>query len=226
MTFSIAGRCARTGMFGIAITTSSIAVGARCPWVRAKVGAVSTQNVTDPRLGPNGLDLLENGMPAPAALDKLIADAPHKEYRQVIMIDAAGRTAHWTGAKALGTRGVAVGRDCVSGGNLLRHPDVPRALVENFERNAAAALPDRLLGALEAGLQSGGEAGPVHSANLIVVHEQSWPLVDLRVDWADDNPIAAVRKLWEAYRSEMQDYVTRALDPGNAPKYGVPGDPK
>jgi uncharacterized Ntn-hydrolase superfamily protein len=226
MTFSIAGRCARTGMLGIAITTSSIAVGARCPWVRAKVGAVSTQNVTDPRLGPQGLDLLEQGMAAPDAMRKLIADAPHKEYRQVIMVDAAGRTAHWTGEKALGTRGVAEGKDCISGGNLLQHADVPRALVESFERNSGAALPDRLIAALEAGLQSGGEAGPVHSANLIVVHEQLWPLVDLRVDWADDNPIAAIRKLWEAYRSEMQDYVTRALDPGNAPKYGVPGDPK
>jgi len=226
MTFSIAGRCARTGMFGVAITTSSIAVGARCPWVRAKVGAVSTQNVTDPRLGPQGLDLLQAGMAAPEAMAKLIADAPHKEYRQVIMVDAAGRTAHWTGEKALGTRGVAAGKDCVSGGNLLKHPDVPRALIESFERNSEASLPERLIAALEAGLQSGGEAGPVHSANVIVVHEQNWPLVDLRVDWADDNPVAVLRKLWEDYRPQMQDYVTRALQPTNAPKYGVPGDPK
>lgn len=226
MTFSIAGRCARTGMFGIAITTSSIAVGARCPWVRAKVGAVSTQNVTDPRLGPKGLDLLQSGLSAPDAMQQLIADAPHKEFRQVIMVDAAGRTAHWTGEKALGTRGVATGKDCVSGGNLLSHADVPRALVESFERNSEASLPDRLAGALEAGLQAGGEAGPVHSANLIVVHEQPWPLVDLRVDWADDNPIAVLRKLWEDYRSQMQDYVTRAINPGDAPKYGVPGDPR
>jgi uncharacterized Ntn-hydrolase superfamily protein len=226
MTFSIAGRCARTGMLGIAITTSSIAVGARCPWLRAKVGAVSTQNVTDPRLGPKGLDLLEQGLSAPQAMERLIADASDKEYRQVIMVDAAGRTAHWTGEKALGTRGVAEGQDCVSGGNLLNHPGVPRALVESFERNSESALPDRLIAALEAGLESGGEAGPVHSANVIVVHEQFWPLVDLRVDWADDNPIGVLRKLWADYRPQMQDYVTRALSPANAPKYGVPGDPK
>jgi len=213
-------------MLGVAITTSSIAVGARCPWVRAKVGAVSTQNVTDPRLGPKGLDLLEQGMAAPEAMERLIADAAHKEFRQVIMVDAAGRTAHWTGEKALGNRGLAVGKDCVSGGNLLSHSEVPRALVEAFERNSEAVLPERLIGALEAGLKAGGEAGPVHSANVIVVHEQPWPLVDLRVDWADDNPIGVLRKLWEDYRPQMQDYVTRALNPGNAPKYGVPGDPK
>jgi uncharacterized Ntn-hydrolase superfamily protein len=226
MTFSIAGRCSRTGMLGIAISTSSIAVGARCPWVRAGVGAVSTQNVTDPRLGPQGLDLLEAGTPAPEAMEKLMADAPYKEFRQVIMVDAAGRTAHWTGAQTLGTGGIAVGKDCVSGGNLLKHADVPRALVESFQRNSESALPDRLVAALEAGLQAGGEAGPVHSANMIVVHQQFWPLVDLRVDWVDDNPIGALRKMWEDYRPQMNDYITRALAPGDAPKYGVPGDPK
>jgi len=225
MTFSIAGRCSRTGMFGVAITTSSIAVAARCPWVRAGVGAVSTQNVTDPRLGPKGLDLLEQGLSAPEAMAKLIADAPNKDFRQVIMVDRAGRTAHWTGANALGTRGVAEGRDCVSGGNLLKHAGVPQAIVAGFEQNSEAALPDRLIAALEAGLASGGEMGPVHSAGVIVVHEQMWPLVDLRVDWADENPVAGVRKLWEAYRPQMQDYVTRALNPSAAPSYGVPGDP-
>jgi uncharacterized Ntn-hydrolase superfamily protein len=225
MTFSIAGRCSRTGMLGVAITTSSIAVSARCPWVRTGVGAVSTQNVTDPRLGPKGLDLLAQGLSAPDAMAKLIADAPNKDFRQVIMVDKAGRTAHWTGANALGTRGVAEGRDCVSGGNLLKHPDVPKAIVHGFEQNSDASLPDRLIAALEAGLASGGEAGPVHSAGVIVVHEQMWPLVDLRVDWADDNPIAGLRKLWEAYRPQMQDYVTRAINPTAAPSYGVPGDP-
>jgi len=225
MTFSIAGRCSRTGMLGIAISTSSIAVSARCPWVRAGVGAVSTQNVTDPRLGPKGLDLMADGLSAPDALAQLLAHAPNKEYRQVLMIDKAGRTAYWTGEKALGTRGVAAGKDCVSGGNLLSHSGVPQTLVDSFEKNSEASLPDRLIGALEAGLAAGGEAGPVHSAGVIVVHEQIWPLVDLRVDWADSDPIGELRRLWEAYRPQMNDYVTRALNPGAAPSYGVPGDP-
>jgi uncharacterized Ntn-hydrolase superfamily protein len=226
MTFSIAGRCARTGMLGVAISTSSIAVSARCPWVRAKVGVVSTQNVTDPRLGPKGLDLLQEGLAAPEAMGKLLAHAPHKEFRQVTMIDANGRTAHFTGAKALGTHAAAEGRDCVSAGNLLQNTGVPRAIVRSFEANTEMTLPERLLQALEDGVVAGGEQGPVHSAGLLVMHEQVWPLVDLRVDWDDDNPIMALRKLWEAYRPQMQDYVTRALNPDNAPKFGVPGDPK
>jgi len=67
MTFSIVGRCARSGQLGIAISSSSIAVGARCPWVRTGVGAVATQNVTLPALGPRVLDLLESGKIDPAA---------------------------------------------------------------------------------------------------------------------------------------------------------------
>jgi uncharacterized Ntn-hydrolase superfamily protein len=225
MTFSIAGRCAKTGMLGIAISTSSIAVASRCPWARAGVGAVSTQNVTDPRLGIQGLDLLEEGMPAPAALEEMMKSAPHSEHRQVIMIDAAGRTAHWTGGKALGTHGTAQGKNCVSAGNLLKYAKVPHALVRSFEADPDRPLAERLIDALKAGLEEGGEAGPVHSAGVLVMHEQIWPLVDLRVDWADENPIAGLRRLWNDYRLQMQDYVTRALDPDAAPKYGVPGDP-
>jgi len=225
MTFSIAGRCSRTGMFGIAISTSSIAVAARCPWARAGVGAVSTQNVTDPRLGPKGLDLLEQGLSAPDAMKQLMAHAPHKEYRQVTMIDAQGRTALWSGANVLGTHGVAEGKDCVAAGNLLQNAGVPRAMVKAFESETEITLPERLLIALEEAVVAGGEQGPVHSAALLVVEKQPWALVDLRVDWADENPIGGVRKLWDAYRPQMQDYVTRALNPSAAPSYGVPGDP-
>jgi uncharacterized Ntn-hydrolase superfamily protein len=226
MTFSIAGRCARTGMLGIAISTSSIAVAARCPFVRAGIGAVSTQNVTDPRLGPKGLDLMAAGKAAPEALKALLAHAPHKEFRQIIMIDRHGHTAHWTGGKALGTHGTAEGKDCVAGGNLLHNAGVPKAMARSFEANPALALPERLLIALEEAVVAGGEMGPVHSAALLVMHEQNWPLVDLRIDWADENPIGALRGLWEAYQPQMHDYVTRALDPGAAPRYGVPGDPE
>lgn len=225
MTFSITGRCARTGMVGIAITTSSIAVGARCPWVRAGVGAVATQNVTDPALGPKALDLMASGLPAPAALDRLMEDAPYPEYRQVALIDAAGRTAHWTGAKTLGTNAVTAGTDCVAAGNLLGNSNVPRAMVNTFVAESRLHLAERLLRCLEEGIVAGGEVGPVRSAALLVADDQPWPVVNLRVDWSDESPVQELRRLWEAYEPQMKDYVARALNPTAAPSYGVPGDP-
>ncbi len=82
----------------------------------------------------------------------------------------------------------------------------------------------RVLGALIAGVEAGGEAGPLHSAGLLLGGEPSWPLAELRIDW-DDDPIAKMRTGWEVYAPQIDDYVTRALDPDAAPSYGVPGDP-
>ena len=225
MTFSIAGRCARTGMLGVAIASSSVAVAARCPWVRAGVGAVTTQNITDPRLGARGLDLLAAGLGAADAMRRLVAAAPHVEYRQVAMIDARGGTAQHSGSGVLGTHAAAAGADCVAAGNILNNAGVPAAMVRTFVADAGVHLAERLLRALEEGLVAGGEAGPVKSAGLLVAHEQEWPLVNLRVDWDDDNPLLGLRRLWERFEPEMQAYVTRALDPAAAPAFGVPGDP-
>lgn len=224
MTFSIVGRCAETGQLGIAISSSSIAVGARCPWVRAGTGAVATQNVTLPSLGPQVLDLLANGADHPAhALETALATDRWRDYRQVTVVDAQGRTAFATGVHALGLHHASAGEQCVAAGNMLAGPDVIAAMIPAFE-TTRGALADRLLAAMQAALDAGGEAGPVHSAALKIVDTQVWPLVDLRVDWADDAPIAALAALWDAYRPQMRDYVTRALDPTAAPSYGVPGD--
>jgi uncharacterized Ntn-hydrolase superfamily protein len=94
-------------MFGIAVSSSSPCVAARCAHARAGVGAVATQNVTDPRLGPKGLDLMASGLSAEEALEALKRDAPHLEYRQVALVDAQGRTASFSGAHTLGTHRVA-----------------------------------------------------------------------------------------------------------------------
>lgn len=225
MTFSLAGRCAETGMLGVAITTSSICVASRCPWARAGAGAVSTQNVTDPTIGPRVLDLLAAGKTAAEALQAVLAASQYAEYRQVTVIDRQGRTAHHSGAKTLGTNAVAEGKDCVAAGNLLANADVPKAMTRIFEAHPDLHLAERLLRGLEAGIVAGGEKGPVRSAGLLVVDRQIWPLVDLRVDWSEEDPIAGLRDLWDRYRPQMGDYVTRALDPRSAPAYGVPGDP-
>ena len=224
MTFSIVGRCARSGMVGIAISTSSIAVTGRCAWVRPKVGTVASQNVTDPVLALQILDLMEEGVPPDRALSQAIAGTAHAAYRQVSAIDPKGRAAHHTGTKALGLAASKIGRDCVAAGNLLANEDVPAEMLKTFEFHGELHLGERLLRALEEGLIAGGEGGPVHSAGLIVGADQPWPIVNLRVDWADENPVMQLRSLWEAYEPQIGDFVTRALDPDRAPKFGVPGD--
>lgn len=225
MTFSIAGRCARSGAFGVAITTSSIAVGARCPHARAGVGAVATQNVTDPNLGPMLLDLMAQGLSARDSIDRIIRDRPHIEYRQLTAVDRNGLSASWSGRNILGVHAVSEQRDCVAAGNLLKSASLATVMTDAFAANADQHLAERLLRSLEGGLASGGEEGPVHSAALIVYHEQAFPLVNLRVDWDDENPIKVLRRLWEDYKSQMGAYLQRAIDPTKAPSYGVPGDP-
>lgn len=225
MTFSLVARCARTGMFGMAVSSSSPAVAARCAHARARVGAVATQNITDPTLGPKGLDILATGARAAEAMAQLKALAAHVEYRQLMLIDADGATAVHSGRFTLGVHGHAQGRDVASAGNLLSHAGVPAAVVAAFETLPDHDLGDRLVAAMQAGLAAGGEAGPVRSAGLIMVDTVGWPVADLRVDWTEGDPVAELAALWALWKPQMRDYVTRALDPSTAPAYGVPGDP-
>jgi len=210
MTFSIVGHCERTGMFGVAITTSSICVGARCPHARAGVGAVA--------------NVLASGAGAKQALETVLQGRDHLDYRQLTVVDQHGETASFTGSNILGTNAESNGAHCYAAGNLLSTIEVPLAMTQGFEKNADCHLAERLLKALEAGLAAGGEEGDVHSAALVVVDTMPFPLVDLRVDWDDENPVLKLRKLWQDYQPQMIDYLTRAIDPSDAPSYGVPGD--
>ncbi|WP_373356780.1 DUF1028 domain-containing protein [Pseudoroseicyclus sp. CXY001] len=222
MTFSIVGRCAETGQLGMAIASSSPAVAARCAFARAGVGAVATQNVTNPALGPAVLARLAKGMEAEAALAAVMGEEHFPEFRQVLAVDSSGRTAVHSGPRALGTWSSAIGEDCAAGGNLLADAGVPAAMVAGF--SAPGALGDRLIAAMVAGLRAGGEAGPIHSAGMLLVHEEAWPYAELRCDWTEGDPVAEIARAWEVYAPQAADYVTRALDPTAAPSYGVPGD--
>ena len=223
MTLSIAGRCARTGQLGVAISSSSPAVAARCAWARAGVGAVCTQNITDPRLGPALLDRMAEGAAALEAMQAVTAQEPLIAYRQLNAIDSQGRTATWSGDGTLGTYATAEAPDAVAAGNLLADGEVPRAMIRAFAAGADDELGDRLMAALAAGLQAGGEEGPVHSAGLLIVSDVPWPLTDLRVDWSTD-PVGDLTALWRLWRPQAEAYRVRALDPASAPSYGVPGD--
>ncbi|MGI9420982.1 MAG: DUF1028 domain-containing protein [Geminicoccaceae bacterium] len=225
MTFSIVGRCSQTGMLGMAVSSSSPAVAARCAHARAGVGVVSTQNVTDPGLGPRGLDLMASGRPAGAAIDEIVETAEHIEHRQLVAIDGAGgRTATFSGARTLGLHATAEGTNAAAAGNLLKSAQVPAAMVEAFARDPDSHLGDRLLAAMRAALDAGGEEGPVHSIGMLIVDRVPWPVVDLRIDWTEDDPIGGLQGIWQVYKPQIDAYVMRALDPDAAPSYGVPGD--
>lgn len=223
MTFSLVARCTETGMFGVAISSSSPAVAARCSYAWAGVGAVASQNVTDPTLGPMALDLMERGLSAPEAVAVVQTRGRFIEYRQVLAVDRNGRTAIHSGPNALGIWAEARAENVAAGGNLLADRGVPQAIVEGFLASGGH-LGDRLIAAMRAGLAAGGEAGPVHSAGLKIVDKVSWPVADLRCDWTDACPVEAVAAAWGIYKPQLDAYVQRALDPRAAPSYGVPGD--
>ncbi len=222
MTFSLAGRCARTGMLGAVVTTSSIAVGARCQFARAGVGAALTQHRTDPRLGPLALDLLARGYDAEAAMAAVVALAPQPEWRQLALIDARGGTAVYTGARVdAGKACEAHGTDCVAIANIVRSVAVAAEMTRAFAADPSAPLADRLMDALAAGDAAGGEFRPLVSAALIVAHVEAFAFVDLRVD-DHPQPIAELRRLWLAYGPEAGAYVGRANDPASASYPALP----
>jgi uncharacterized Ntn-hydrolase superfamily protein len=224
VTFTLLGADPEAGEVGLVVTSSSPAVAARCAYVRSGVGAAATQNVTDPRLGPALLEALASGHDPVSAIDAVRAAAGHAEHRQLAVLDVAGAGAAWSGARTLGTHGERVGAGRVAAGNLLASERVLDALLEGFDAAPSdGILAERLLAGLRAGRAAGGEAGPLHSAGLLIAAGVPWPVVDLRVDHSDE-PVDDLSRLWTLYAPQRHDYVTRALDPDSAPAYGVPGE--
>ncbi|HEY0891218.1 MAG TPA: DUF1028 domain-containing protein [Nocardioides sp.] len=221
MTFSILATDGN-GAVGIAVTSSSPAVAARCAHLRPGVGGASSQNITDPRLGAELLDALESGLGPEAALAKVTDGRALIEHRQLTVLSPDGRGAAFSGERSLGVHHHVVAPNLVAAGNLLADKAVVDAVAEGFT-SAGGELEERLLAALDAGLAAGGEAGPIRSAGLAVVRDVAWRVTDLRVDWSDA-PLRRLRELLDVWLPQRDDYVTRALDPTAAPSYGVPGD--
>jgi uncharacterized Ntn-hydrolase superfamily protein len=195
-------------------------VGARCAFAKAGVGAVLTQHRTDNRLGPRGLALLEGGKTAPQVIDALVAGNPTIGWRQLAVVDRDGGTGFHHGDRITSIHAAAMGDGCCAIGNIIRNHDIPKKMVGAFEESAAAHLAERLLLALEAGFAAGGELKQIKSAALLVVHEQSFPLVDLRVEY-DRAPLAELRFLWETYQPQMEDFVIKVIDPDSFPYPGT-----
>ena len=222
MTFSIIARCNKTGQFGGAVCSSSPAVAARCIQAKAGVGVATSQNITDPYLANILLDMTKYDLAPEDSIAELVKNTDFIEYRQLSVINSDEQPAAFSGKYTLGVHSQCIGEHAVGAGNLLENEDVPKAMVNAFAESAGS-LAERLMVALKAGLAQGGEAGPVHSAGLLVVDKLEWPVINLRVDWSD-TPIEDLYQLWKVYEPQVEDYIVRALNPTDSPSYGVPGN--
>ena len=211
-TFSLIGRCERTGMFGIAIATSEMAVGSRCIHVAPGVGAIVTQASTNPRLGHLGLNLLRAGHSAPRVLEEIAASDEFVERRQLGCLDVGGLAAARTGSGNKPWAGHRVDRNVVVAANAVVGKEVADAMVGAFQRGADLALWERLLNALEAGKTAGGQPGGEVSSGLFVVDREPFATVDLRVDLHPE-PVAELRRLADAYFPLVPYYNLRPRDP-------------
>ncbi|MGJ7441796.1 DUF1028 domain-containing protein [Aquipuribacter sp. MA13-6] len=201
MTYSIIARDPETGQMGVATQSQAFAVGSSVSWAAPGAGVVATQSMGEPMYGDLGLDALRAGLTADEALTALRSVDPHPERRQVGMVDAAGRFAVYTGEACVAAAGHLVGDCSVSLANIVRGPQVWEAMVESFEASTGW-LPRRLLGALRAAEDAGGDERGQRSAAVVVVRSQRsgrpWQdqVVDLRVDDAPD-AVSALSRLVE-----------------------------
>jgi len=215
MSFSLIGRCPRSGQIGGVAVSSNIAIGARAIHCAAGIGAVITQHRTDPRLGPRGLELLRAGRSAQETIDALTAGTPEVRWRQLAALDAGGGAAFFSGGRTRPEMSEVAAQDAGAVGSNLVNARATPAMLLAFQADPTAPLAERLVCAAEAGLATGGERAPAASAHLLVVERHSFSLIDLRVDW-HAAPVGELRALWTRYAPLVHKFVTRAIDPDNA----------
>lgn len=206
-TFSIVGRCRRTGEVGAAVATAVPAVGAICLYLMPGVGAVSTQSWTNPYLATSILEKLAAGISAAAALEDVLKTDPAAAFRQVgaIGLDAASPAA-WTGENCTTWCGQHVGEDFAAQGNMLTGPEVIDAMAMAFETSVESSLDERLLLALEAAQAAGGDKRGRQSAALKVMDGEVYARVDLRVDEHND-PIRELRRISDVARAQLAPFI-------------------
>jgi uncharacterized Ntn-hydrolase superfamily protein len=218
MTFSIVARDAATGQLGVAVATCALAVGRAAPWARAGVGAVTTQALSQRGYGPRLLAALAAGEPAAPALDRLLADDPDADQRQVAVVGPDGEPAAWTGVGCLSACGHRTGGDVSVQGNMLASRSVVPSVAEGYAE-ATGDLAARMVAGLRAGDAAGGDLRGRQSAALLVVsatRDDAAPwegvLVDLRVDDAAE-PVGALGRLLRLQRAyETGDYELLAAE--------------
>jgi uncharacterized Ntn-hydrolase superfamily protein len=213
MTFQIAAHCERTGRFGVAISTRPIGVGARCPFFAPGFGVVVSMAFTDPRLGPLGTNLLRLGYSAQKVLDDLVASDPYIEHRQLCVIDRDGHAVARSGSKNNPWSGAYTEKNVVAMGNNLTSEKTAKVMFDLWQKNGELPLEERLMAALEAGRDAGGQNGGQQSAALVVYGNEVNAYVDLRVDYHSE-PIGELRRVYEGFKPLIPYYYVR---PGSDP---------
>lgn len=199
MTWSIVAHEPATGAFAVTVATRSFAVGANCPYVRAGVGAVSTQSLTNRYLGPAVLDLMAGGLAPSEAIDRALGPDEGRHLRQVHAVDRLGRTAAWTGRHCVTWCGERTGEHVSVAGNMLAGADVVGATFDTFQARADLQLPERLMAAMEAGEASGGDRRGRQSAAMLLTTTEDFPDLNLRVD-DHAGPLPELRRLLALWR--------------------------
>jgi len=202
MTFSIVARCARTGQIGVAAATAVQAVGKLACHAQPQVGAIASQAKTNPYLAYDGLRLLERGMSADEALRRVLAADIDAEVRQVGVVDGEGRTAAWTGVKAIPWAGHLAGRACCVQGNRLAGPQVLERALSSMHATEHLDLAERLTLALIAGDEAGGDLHGERSVNVLVFSTEEYALCDIRID-DHPSPMQELRRLFQVYREKI-----------------------
>jgi uncharacterized Ntn-hydrolase superfamily protein len=188
-------------MLGVATASKALAAGAVVPYCRSGIGAIASQSFVNPYLGIDGLELLEHGLPAERAIERLIEGDPGRDLRQLAIVDKEGRTAAYTGDRCISWAGHVFGAGYICLGNILEGEDVVKAMSRSFETTLVEELPERLIQALEAGQVAGGDRRGRQSAGITVVAEEAYPACDLRVDDHPD-PVPELRRVFEVYKRE------------------------
>ena len=210
-TFTAIARCENTGRLGVATSTRSLAVGARVPFVRARTGAVAIMAIADARLGHMAQRLLKMGYKAPAVIEQLVQADPYCEYRQLGVIDDDGFAAARTGTENRDWAGHHVHDNFIALGNVLVGEHVLDGIEEGFNKKPEANLEDRLMLAIEAGRDAGGQHGGQRSAAILVYDDKEFPRIDLRVDHHEE-PVAELRRVFEVFKPAIDYYNHRQLD--------------
>ena len=225
MTYTIIGSYGRTGQLGVGIATYSLAVGALAPAVASNAGALTSQAFVNPELRALGLRLMSDGCPADLVVSTLKAADPQIEFRQIGVVDAYGRGAAFTGSSTRPWTGHKAGPGYVALGNVLAGEVVVDRMAAAFEQAADCSLDERLLRALEAGRDAGGQVGgkghlPERSASLLVHGHQPLPILDLRVD-LDDDAVTSMRTLHQEFMPYLAFHHLRHISPEKAPPQEV-----